>query len=65
MNKWIKLGLIIIPVVILGACGTTAAKKSGAGAPVGSSQGQGGESERGNQHFYRRGLSILLPGTIS
>jgi peptidoglycan-associated lipoprotein len=44
MNKWIKLGLIIIPVVILGACGTTGAKKEQAGAPVESSQGQGTES---------------------
>lgn len=38
MNKWIKVGLIIVPVLILSACGSTA-KRSGPGAPVGSSSG--------------------------
>jgi len=42
MNKWIKLGLIIIPMVMLGACGTTGAKKpQGAGA---AGEGAGGEA---------------------
>jgi peptidoglycan-associated lipoprotein len=35
MNKWIKVGLIIIPVVMLGACGSTATKKT-AEAPAAS-----------------------------
>jgi peptidoglycan-associated lipoprotein len=44
MNKWIKLGLIVISVTMLGACGTTGTKKSGEGAPVVNGQGQGAES---------------------
>jgi peptidoglycan-associated lipoprotein len=44
MNKWIKLGLIVISVVVLGACGTTGTKKPGEGAPVVNGQGQGAES---------------------
>ena len=40
MNKWIKVGLIVIPVLMLGACGTTGgAKKSGEAA------GPGGEGK--------------------
>jgi len=43
MNKWIKIGLIIIPVLMLGACGTTATKKQQAGGAGGgaASEGQG------------------------
>jgi len=32
MNKWIKVGLIIIPVLMLGACGTTGGVKKQEGA---------------------------------
>lgn len=39
MKKWIKVGLLIIPVLLLGACGTTGgAKKQGAA-------GEGGEGQ--------------------
>lgn len=45
MNKWIKVGLVIFPLLMLGACGTTGGpKKQGEGAPVQSSQGQAPES---------------------
>lgn len=40
MNKWIKVGLIIIPFLMLGACGTTGSKKQGEGAPVVGAQQQ-------------------------
>ena len=44
MNKWIKFGLVIVPMMMIAACGTTATKKqAGAGAPVqGSEQPAGG-----------------------
>jgi peptidoglycan-associated lipoprotein len=42
MNKWLKVGLIIIPVLMLGACGTTGAKKPG--APVEGGQAPAPES---------------------
>lgn len=44
MNKWIKIGLVVIPVMMMTACGTTATKKqAGAGAPVqGSEENAGG-----------------------
>lgn len=40
MNKWIKVGLIIIPVLMLGACGTTGGvkKQEGAAGPGGETQ---------------------------
>jgi peptidoglycan-associated lipoprotein len=41
MNKWIKVGLIIIPVLMLGACGTTGGTKKQEGA----AGGQGGEMQ--------------------
>jgi len=51
MNKWIKIGLILIPALILGACGTTATKKGeaggGAGMENGSTGGAGGASTMG------------------
>ncbi len=31
MNKWLKVGLILVPVILMSACGSTGAKK---GAPV-------------------------------
>ena len=40
MNKWIKVGLIIIPVLMLGACGTTGGVKKQEGAA-----GQGGAGQ--------------------
>jgi len=30
MNKWIKVGLLLVPALLLGACGATGVKKSGA-----------------------------------
>lgn len=45
MNKWIKIGLIVIPVVMLAACGTFGSKKQqGGGAPVQGGQAQPPES---------------------
>jgi peptidoglycan-associated lipoprotein len=44
MNKWIKVGLIIIPVLMLGACGTTGGVKKQEGAPVQGGEGQAPES---------------------
>jgi len=45
MNKWIKIGLIVIPVVMLAACGTFGSKKQqGGGAPVQGGQTQPPES---------------------
>jgi len=43
MNKWIKVGLIIIPVLMLGACGTTGGAKK-PGAPVEGGQAPAPES---------------------
>jgi peptidoglycan-associated lipoprotein len=40
MNKWIKVGFIIIPILMLGACGTTGTKKQGSTGAA----GQGGET---------------------
>ena len=40
MNKWIKVGLIIIPILMLGACGTTGTKKQGSAGAA----GQGGQT---------------------
>ena len=40
MNKWIKVGLIIIPVMMLGACGTTGGVKKQEGAA-----GEGGAAQ--------------------
>ena len=44
MNKWIKIGLIVIPVMMVAACGTTATKKQAdTGAPVqGTEENAGG-----------------------
>jgi len=45
MNKWIKVGLIIIPVLMLGACGTTGGvKKEGTAGQEGGGAGQTPES---------------------
>lgn len=46
MNKWIKIGIIIIPLVMLGACGT-AAKKSGEAGAAGAGAAGGGQAGGG------------------
>lgn len=44
MNKWIKVGVIIIPLLMLGACGTTGGAKKQPGAPVEGGQAPAPES---------------------
>jgi peptidoglycan-associated lipoprotein len=44
MNKWIKVGLIIIPVLMLGACGTTGGAKKTGGTTGPGGEGQAPES---------------------
>jgi peptidoglycan-associated lipoprotein len=44
MNKWIKIGLIVLPVLILSACGTTGGAKKGEGAAGPGGEGQAPES---------------------
>src|SRR3569623_1221549 len=35
MNKWIKVGLLLVPALLLGACGATGVKKGGASSTGG------------------------------
>jgi len=44
MKKWIKIGLIIIPVLMLGACGTTGGAKKAGGTAGQAGEGQTPES---------------------
>ena len=39
MNKWVKLGVVLVPLLLLGACGATGGAKKGGGAATGGTAG--------------------------
>jgi len=66
MNKWIKIGLIIVPVMMIAACGTTATKKeAGAGAPVQSSEQPAGGATTTPVAPGGNGEATPLPGAAA